>query len=452
MVFIKPEVLERERDDLGRRNLENVGQLADGDEFVDAHGLALALGLGRPLRLELLARYAIIEVTGVPVRRPGPVRSALIVRVMLADTASWSTAPRLPFLRRAPPMGNRHAGRRPLVLAPRRRGARAGRRRCDRPRWCERRAAGDGPRPRRAGDDRTGSRPVIGRVPRGRGRDARSRRLGVRWRRCCRLGRRWRRGDDAGRRGGRPVRQAVRARARPRPSLAPWMRPTTRRRRCVSSHRRSHASRRGDVECPSSRRPPRAPESRPRFRRWLSAAASAGGGSAARTRRRTGALASAGTGAAAGSSAATEPRRRRGGARRLLDARPLLALPAGAHARDLLVGQWTEMAANRHVHRAKEAHHLIAGYAELACHVVHTKLTHTVLLKSSHGARVHQRTNTLRQLTVHNSDRRRRFPPDCRAERARARRRHPSHPAGIQQRHHLLQTVPRRVGRHDREG
>ena len=45
----------------GRWNLENVGQFADGDEFVNAHGLALALGLGCPLGLELLSRRAVIE-------------------------------------------------------------------------------------------------------------------------------------------------------------------------------------------------------------------------------------------------------------------------------------------------------------------------------------------------------------------------------------------------------
>ena len=140
------------------------------------------------------------------------------------------------------------------------------------------------------------------------------------------------------------------------------------------------------------------------------------------------------------------------GWRRLLDARALLALPARPHTCDLFVRQWTEMGANRHIHRAQEVHDLIAGYPELACHVVHPKLTHTRLLKSSSRARVHQRTNTLRQLAVNDSDRRCGAPPHRLAELCRTRRLHPSHSSRIQQRHHLLETVARCIGRHNREG
>ena len=50
------EVLERERDDLGRGDLQDLRELADRDEFVDADGLPLALGLGGARRLELFAR------------------------------------------------------------------------------------------------------------------------------------------------------------------------------------------------------------------------------------------------------------------------------------------------------------------------------------------------------------------------------------------------------------
>ena len=71
--------------------------------------------------------------------------------------------------------------------------------------------------------------------------------------------------------------------------------------------------------------------------------------------------------------ATTAPRRRR----RLLNSCALFAFPARAHACDLFVGEWAEMGANRHIHRAEEAHDLIGRYAELACHVVHSKLTHT---------------------------------------------------------------------------
>src|SRR4030095_3252137 len=55
------EALEREADDLRRRNLEDVGQLADGDEFVDVNGLPLALTIRLALSLHLLARRCIVR-------------------------------------------------------------------------------------------------------------------------------------------------------------------------------------------------------------------------------------------------------------------------------------------------------------------------------------------------------------------------------------------------------
>ena len=82
----QPEILERERDDLGRRHLEDLRQLADGDELVDADRLPLALGLGGARRLEVLARCRDegrwrCAATGAP-------RSAAIVLEMFASTAS----------------------------------------------------------------------------------------------------------------------------------------------------------------------------------------------------------------------------------------------------------------------------------------------------------------------------------------------------------------------------
>ena len=82
----QPEILEREGDDLGRGDLQNLRKLADGDEFVDANGLPLALGLGGACGLELLARAA-AEVAGTTSRDGAP-RSVAIVLEMFASTAS----------------------------------------------------------------------------------------------------------------------------------------------------------------------------------------------------------------------------------------------------------------------------------------------------------------------------------------------------------------------------
>src|ERR1700722_19110146 len=61
----EPEVLERKGHDLRRRDLQDVGKLADRDELVYPHGLPLTLGIRHPLRFDLFARRAIIE-------RPAP--------------------------------------------------------------------------------------------------------------------------------------------------------------------------------------------------------------------------------------------------------------------------------------------------------------------------------------------------------------------------------------------
>ena len=57
----EPEVLEREADDLRRGNLEDLGELADGDEFVDVNGFPLALTIRLALRLHLLARRHVVR-------------------------------------------------------------------------------------------------------------------------------------------------------------------------------------------------------------------------------------------------------------------------------------------------------------------------------------------------------------------------------------------------------
>src|SRR5204862_4929854 len=57
----EPKILEREADDLRRGNLEDVRQLADGDELIDVNGFSFALTLRLTLRLQLLARTDIVR-------------------------------------------------------------------------------------------------------------------------------------------------------------------------------------------------------------------------------------------------------------------------------------------------------------------------------------------------------------------------------------------------------
>src|SRR5205823_9140485 len=56
------------------------------------------------------------------------------------------------------------------------------------------------------------------------------------------------------------------------------------------------------------------------------------------------------------------------------DARSFLTLPTSAYARDLIVAQRTEMAADGDIHLAQEADHLVAGNPELACQIMYSKL------------------------------------------------------------------------------
>src|SRR4029077_13594902 len=59
----QPEVLEREPDDLDCRGLQDLRELADGDELVDTNCLLLALHLGRLLGGKLLTIAAILGAT-----------------------------------------------------------------------------------------------------------------------------------------------------------------------------------------------------------------------------------------------------------------------------------------------------------------------------------------------------------------------------------------------------
>ena len=55
----QPEILERERHDLRGRHLQDLGQLAHGDELVDADELLLDLGRGGAHRLDFFARAVV---------------------------------------------------------------------------------------------------------------------------------------------------------------------------------------------------------------------------------------------------------------------------------------------------------------------------------------------------------------------------------------------------------
>jgi hypothetical protein len=84
----------------------------------------------------------------------------------------------------------------------------------------------------------------------------------------------------------------------------------------------------------------------------------------------------------------------------------LLALPASADARDLVVAEKREMAAHGNVHLTKQIDHFVAGDPELAGHVVYAKLAQTILLAGSNRTRsmplfrggLDERTNASREL------------------------------------------------------
>src|SRR6185437_7649141 len=158
----EPEVLERERDELRRRNLEDVAELTDRDELIDADGLALPLDLGRALRLYLLPRNAVVErAPAGSASLPGP-ECAHGPRDIGRD-GFLIHRPALPFLASA--AAHRRAAarvpRRPLFLAARGCCPSSWRRRGDRTRWDERGPAGDRARAGGARHDGPRTRPVI---------------------------------------------------------------------------------------------------------------------------------------------------------------------------------------------------------------------------------------------------------------------------------------------------
>ena len=106
-----------------------------------------------------------------------------------------------------------------------------------------------------------------------------------------------------------------------------------------------------------------------------------------------------GAGAAARSATTTCRRGRRG------HARPLLALPTRANARNLIVAQRTQMAAHGNVHLAKQIDHLVAGNPEFARQIVYSKLAQPTLLLTAIGHRRRaERPNPLCQTFIDNPD------------------------------------------------
>src|SRR5829696_7546978 len=109
------------------------------------------------------------------------------------------------------------------------------------------------------------------------------------------------------------------------------------------------------------------------------------------------------------------------------------------------------MAADGNVHLTKQSHHLVGGDPELAGHVVYAKLAQTTLLWGSCRARLHERANPFRELTIHDANDGGGLASRHSSEFGGARYLYESNPPGIQKRDHLVQTVVRGVGRHDRE-
>ncbi len=118
-----------------------------------------------------------------------------------------------------------------------------------------------------------------------------------------------------------------------------------------------------------------------------------------------------------------------GRCRLLLGADALFPLPARTNARHLIVGEQSEMAAHRDIHLAKQRDHVVAGYPELACHVVYAKLAQTVLLAGSNRVRsmpprrgrLDECTNASRELWIDDADCGRRFPSKRGAQLGRRR-------------------------------
>ena len=366
MVTISPRFLNANATICVAGDLEDLRELADRDELVDANGLLLALGLGGARRLELLARCR--DAGRSPPRRDGAPRMVAIVLrdvrihrflidraalALLATTAAIGdagagTAAAAAAAPPPPPTtadGGRVSSRRAMPGPPP--GAADAIGRGGNPA-----AARDRTRARRARRDRARTRTiglsagVRGELADGVGRA----RLGAR--RCVATSRRFC--------GG-----ALRASRRLRPRLplcggAP-----------ASSARNRFDSR-------ALRRRAASPRRRFLLRRALCGGlrGACGGdcglllggglhvGRLAAATDRLGADAAAGSGAGSGAAA------RRGDDARSARAQPasrrdaLLALPARANARDLVVGEHAHMAANGNVHRPKKCDHFVGGDPE----------------------------------------------------------------------------------------
>ena len=150
----QPQVLEREPDDLDRGNLENLRQLADGDELVHVNGLLLALGLGLLLRGDLLAIGSILGAT----RSTAADRSAhgghRLSNVRRHCFLIYSTLALFSASRTAVVSAATSAPTATAVISPRRSSACSGSGGRDRTRRRVRRAGGDRTWPWRAGNDR----------------------------------------------------------------------------------------------------------------------------------------------------------------------------------------------------------------------------------------------------------------------------------------------------------
>src|SRR5712691_9077707 len=141
----QPEVLEREPDDLYGRGLQDLRELADGDELVDTNRLLLALHLGGLLGGKLLTIAAILgaarsAATNWPAHRRHRFSDVRRHRFLI-DSA-------LPLLSATPP--TIFAATSAAIVAARRCGACTRRRRCDRTRRRVRRPRRYGTRTRSA--------------------------------------------------------------------------------------------------------------------------------------------------------------------------------------------------------------------------------------------------------------------------------------------------------------
>ena len=128
----------------------------------------------------------------------------------------------------------------------------------------------------------------------------------------------------------------------------------------------------------------------------------------------------------------------------------LLALPSRADSRDLIVREQGEMAAHRDVHLAKQRDYVVAGYPELAGHVVYAKLAQTVLLAGSNRVRsmpprrglLDESANASRELWIDDPNGGRRFPSKRGAQLGRRRTFNYSNVLRPKHRHDFVEAMP----------